>query len=75
MDDEIPLQGGSHASSSHKTSLEPTTKRREDLGKHMCILIFPKTEIARSVFGPKLQGRHAEDAMAKPYVELSTSVT
>ena len=34
MDDEIPLQGGSHASSSHEASLEPTTKRREDLGKH-----------------------------------------
>ena len=34
VDDEIPLQGGSHASSSHEVSLEPTTKRREDLGKH-----------------------------------------
>ena len=31
-DDEIPLQGGSHASSSHEVSLEPTTKRRDDLG-------------------------------------------
>ena len=30
VDDEIPLQGGSHASSSHETSVEPTTKRRED---------------------------------------------
>ena len=27
VDDEIPLQGGSHASSSHEASLEPTTKR------------------------------------------------
>ena len=26
VDDEIPLQGGSHASSSHETSLEPTYK-------------------------------------------------
>ena len=34
VDDEIPLRGGSHASSSHEASLEPTTKRREDLGKH-----------------------------------------
>ena len=33
-DDEIPVQGDSHASSSHEASLEPTTKRREDLGKH-----------------------------------------
>ena len=29
VDDEIPLQEGSHASSSHEVSLEPTTKRRE----------------------------------------------
>ena len=34
VDDEIPAQGDSHASSSHEVSLEPTTKRREDLGKH-----------------------------------------
>ena len=42
MDDEIPLQGGSHASSSHEFSLEPTTKRREDLGKHIVYTHFPK---------------------------------
>ena len=35
----------------------------------MFILISLKTEIARSVNGPKLQGQHAEDAMAKPYFE------
>ena len=34
VDDEIPVHGDSHASSSHEASLEPTTKRREDLGKH-----------------------------------------
>ena len=34
VDDEIPLQGGSHTSSSHEASLEPIAKRREDLGKH-----------------------------------------
>ena len=34
VDDEIPGRGDSHASSSHEASLEPTTKRREDLGKH-----------------------------------------
>ena len=32
VDDEIPLQGSSHASSSHEASLEPIAKRREDLG-------------------------------------------
>ena len=41
VDDEIPLQGGSHASSSHEASLEPTTKRREDLGKHSVKTHFP----------------------------------
>ena len=42
VDDEIPLQGGSHASSSHEGCLEPTTKRREDLGKHSVYTLFPK---------------------------------
>ena len=32
VDDEIPVHGGSHASSSHEVSLEPIIKRREDLG-------------------------------------------
>ena len=41
VDDEIPLQGGSHASSSHEASLEPNTKRREDLGKHSVLYSFP----------------------------------
>ena len=41
VDGEIPLQGGSHASSSHEVSLEPTTKRREDLGKHNGSFSFP----------------------------------
>ena len=42
VDDKIPLQGGSHASSSHEASSEPTTKRREDLGKHSVFTHFPK---------------------------------
>ena len=37
----------------------------------MFTLISLKTEIARSVKGPKLQGLHAEDAMAKPYLVLN----
>ena len=40
VDDEIPLQGGSHASSSHEVSLEPTSMRREDSGKQ-CSNSFP----------------------------------
>ena len=42
VDDEIPLQGGSHASSSHEASSEPTFKRREDLGKHSIYIHVPK---------------------------------
>ena len=41
----------------------------------MFILISLKTEIARSVNGPRLQGPHAEDAMAKPYIEPQMLVT
>ena len=42
VDDEIPLQGGSHASSSHEASLEPIAKRSEDLGKHSVYTHFPE---------------------------------
>ena len=42
MDDEIPVHGGSHASSSHEASLEPIFKRREDLGTHSVYTHFPK---------------------------------
>ena len=41
-DDEIPVQGGSHACSSHEASLEPIRTRREDLGKHSVYTHFPK---------------------------------
>ena len=36
----------------------------------MFILISLKTEVARSVKGPKLQGPRAEDAMVEPYLVL-----
>ena len=42
VDDDISLQGGSHASSSHEISLEPITVKREDLGKHSVNTHFPK---------------------------------
>ena len=42
VDDEIPQQGDSHASSSHEVSLKPTFKRREDLCKHSVYTHFPK---------------------------------
>ena len=76
VDDEIPLQGGSHASSSHEASLEPITKRDVRIWvSTVFILISLKTEIARSVRGPKSQRLHAEDAMAKPCLVLTILVT
>ena len=48
-----------HASPSHEASLEPKSKRREDLCEHSVFLIFPKTEIARSARGQKLPGPRA----------------
>ena len=42
VDDEIPVHGDSHASSSHEVSLEPTFKRREDSGNHSVYTHFPK---------------------------------
>ena len=42
VDDEIPEHGDSHASSSHEVSLEPTPKRRENLGKHSVFSHFPE---------------------------------
>ena len=75
MDDEIPSQGGSHASSSHEVSLEPIEMSDVRIWVNtMFILIFPKTESARSAKGPKLQGPHAEDAMTKPYLKLKNLV-
>ena len=75
VDDEIPVHLGSHASSSHEASLEPTIKRREDLGKHSVYTHFPEDRNCEICKGPKLQGLHAEDAMAKPYLELKNLVT
>ena len=42
VDDEIPVHGDSHSSSSHEASLEPMFKRREDMGKHSVYTHFPK---------------------------------
>ena len=76
MDDEIPLQGGSHASSSHEVSLEPTTRRSEDVGKHNVHTHFPKDRNLRDLQADQnYKGLRAEDAKAKPYLVLTTSVT
>ena len=42
MDDRVPEHRDSHASSSHEVSLDPTSTRSEDLGKHSIYTHFPK---------------------------------
>ena len=69
MDDEIPIQGGSHASSSHEVSLEPTTKRREDLGKHNVHNHFPKDrncEICKRTKIPRAPCRRRKGGAVPP---------
>ena len=75
VDDEIPVHGGSHASSSHEASLELTSKRREDLGKHSVYTHFPKHRNCEICKRTKITRAHAEDAMAKPYLVLKNLVT
>ena len=75
VDDEIPVHGDSHASSSHEPSLERTPTRSVDLGKHCVYTHFLKTEIARSARGLKLQGPRAGDAIVELYLVLKSLVT
>ena len=75
MDDEIPVHGDSHASSSHDASLEPVFKRREDLGKHSVYTHFPKDRNCEICKGPKLQGLRAEDAIVEQYLVPKILVT
>ena len=42
VDDGVPEHRDSYANSSHEISLEPTCKRREELGKHSVKTHFPK---------------------------------
>ena len=75
VDDEIPLQGGSHASSSHEVSLEPTTKRREDLGKHNVHTHFPKDRNCEICQRTKTTRPRAEDVLAESYLVQKILVT
>ena len=65
VDDEIPVHGGSHASSSHEASLEPTTKRREDVGKHSVKTHFRKDRNCEICKRTKITRAHAEDAIVE----------
>ena len=75
MDDEIPIHGDSHASSSHEASLEPTFKRREDLGKHSVYTHFPEDRNCEICQRTKIQGLRAGDAVAEPYLVLKFLLT
>ena len=55
--------------------LEPKTKRREDLGKHNVQTHFPKDRNCEICKRTKITRPHAEDAMAKPYLEPQILVT
>ena len=74
MDDRVPEHRESHASSSRESSLEPTPARNADLSQHSVYTHFPKTEIARSARGPKLQVPRAEDAKVEPCFMQKTLV-
>ena len=75
VDDRVPQLRVSHASSSHEVSLEPTSKRSEDLGKHSVYTHFPKDRNCEICQMTKIIGLRAEDAMAKPYLEPKILVT
>ena len=65
MDDRVPEQRNSQASSSHESSSEPRLREVRIWVNTVFILTFLKTEIARSVRGPKSQGSRAEGPLAE----------
>ena len=67
VDDGVLEHRDSHANSSHEASLEPTCKRREELGKHSVHAHFPKDRNCEICQRTKIIRAHAEDAMAEPY--------
>ena len=75
VDDEVPERGDSHASSSHEVSLEPTFKRREDLGKYSVHTHFPKDRNCEICKRTKITRARAEDAKAEPYFAQNILVT
>ena len=75
MDDEVLEHRDSHASSSHEVSLGPTSKRREDLGKHSVYTHFPKDRNCEICQRTKNTRAHAEEAMAEPYLVQKILVT
>ena len=75
VDERVPEHRDSHASSSHEVSLEPTRTKSEELGKHSVKTHFPKDRNCEICKRTKITRAHAEDAVAKPYLELINLVT
>ena len=75
VDDRVPEPRDSHANLLKKYLWSPHPRDVRIWVSTVFILISLKTEIARSVRGPKLQGLRVEDAKAKPYLELTILVT
>ena len=68
MDDRVPEQRDSHASSSHESSLEPTPARSMDLSKHSVYTHFPKDRNGEICQRTKITRAHAEDALAESHL-------
>ena len=64
-----------HCMVKKRTQFSVLQKWYQNQGSTVFILISLKTEIARSVKGPKLQGPHAEDPMAEPHLVQKSLVT
>ena len=75
MDERVPEHRDSHASSSHEVSLQTTSKRRVDLGKHSVHTHFPKDRNCEICQRTKNQGPRAEDALVEPYLVQKILVT
>ena len=75
VDDRVPEHRDSHASSSHEVSLEPTSKRSEDSGKHSVYTHFHKDRNCEICQRTKFTRLRAEDAMAEPYLVQKMLVT
>ena len=62
VDDEIPLQGGSHANSSHEVSLEPTPtmQRRNPCGSEIPEWL---QEFGENLVDDEIPGNHYREAL------------
>ena len=78
VDESVPAHWDAPASSSRESASVPrvSAARKSGIGQTQHLLLTSrKTEIARSVRGPKLQGPRAENAPAQPYLEQTNLVT